>query len=72
MLRIQRLQDLWQFHSNVHGRCESVGSVCKPGPAGSIIEVARIEGKIFKTIKETEAHGLELAKEWVDERGSEI
>ena len=25
-----------------------------------MIEVARIEGKIFKTMKEAEAHGLEL------------
>jgi hypothetical protein len=41
--------------------CESRGSVFKPARAGSIIEVARIEGKIFKTIKEAEAHGLELA-----------
>jgi hypothetical protein len=29
-----------------------------------VIEVARIEGKIFKTMKEAEAHGLELAREW--------
>ena len=28
--------------------CESRGSVCKPGRNGSVIEVARIEGKIFK------------------------
>lgn len=40
--------------------------------AGSIIEVARIEGKIFKTMKEAEAHGLELAREWVNKRCSEI
>ena len=33
---------------------------------GSIVEVARIKGKIFKTMKEAEAHGLDLAKEWVD------
>lgn len=25
-----------------------------------------MEGKIFKTMKEAEAHGLELAREWVD------
>jgi hypothetical protein len=31
-----------------------------------LIEVARIEGKIFKTMKEAEAHGLKLAREWVD------
>jgi hypothetical protein len=29
-----------------------------------VIEVARIKGKIFKTMKEAEAHGLELAREW--------
>jgi hypothetical protein len=44
------------------------GSVCKPDRAGSIIEVARIEGKIFKTMKEAETHGLELAIEWVDSK----
>ena len=38
------------------------------GRSGSIVEVARIEGKIFKTMKEAEGHGLELAKEWVDKR----
>jgi hypothetical protein len=27
-------------------------------------KIARIEGKIFKTMKEAEAHGLELAREW--------
>jgi hypothetical protein len=46
--------------------CESHGSVCNPIRNGSIIEVARIEGKIFKTIKEAEAYGLELAREWVE------
>ena len=50
--------------------CESRGSVCKPGRADSIIEVARIEGKIFNTMKEAEAHRLELAREWVDRRTS--
>jgi hypothetical protein len=37
-----------------------------------VIEVARIEGKIFKTMKEAEAHGLELAREWADKRCSEL
>jgi hypothetical protein len=44
--------------------CEWRGSVCKAARGGSIIEVARIEGKIFPTTSK-EAHGLELAKEWV-------
>jgi hypothetical protein len=52
--------------------CESRGSVCKPGRGSSIIEVARIEGKIFNTMKEAEAHGLVLARECVDKRRSEL
>jgi hypothetical protein len=44
--------------------------VYRNGRAGSIIEVARIEGKIFKTMKEAEAHGLELARDWVDRKGA--
>ena len=39
--------------------CESRGSVC---------EVGRIEGKIFNTMKEADAYGLELAREWVDRK----
>ena len=46
--------------------CHSLGTVYRNGEVGSIVEIARIEGKIFKTMKEAEAHGLELAKEWVD------
>jgi hypothetical protein len=46
--------------------CESRGSVFKPARAGSIIEVARVDGKIFKTMREAESHGLDLAREWVD------
>jgi hypothetical protein len=34
--------------------------------AASTFEVTRIEGKIFNTMQEAEAHGLELAKQWVD------
>jgi hypothetical protein len=30
--------------------------------AGSIVEVARIEGKIFKTMTEAEAHGVGTGK----------
>ena len=53
-------------------RCHSLGTVYRDGLAGSIVEIARIEGKIFKTMKEAEAHGLELAKEWVDKRRPEL
>jgi hypothetical protein len=56
---------------HMHG-CQSRGSVCKAGRTGSVIELERIEGKIFKTTKEAEAHGLELALEWVDKRCSEV
>ena len=52
--------------------CESLGTVYRDGRSGSIIEVARIEGKIFDTMKEAEARGLELAKEWVDKRSAKI
>jgi hypothetical protein len=30
------------------------------GRAGSLIELQRIDGEMFKTTKEAEAHGLEL------------
>ena len=46
--------------------CHSLGTGYRNGLAGSIVEVARIEGKIFKTMTEAEAHGLELAKQWVN------
>jgi hypothetical protein len=52
--------------------CESLGTVYQNGRARSIIEVARIEGKIFETRKEPEAHGLELAKGWVDKKSPEV
>ena len=50
------------------GGCHSLGTVYQNGLAGSIVEVARIERRIFKTMTEAEAHGSELAKEWVDKR----
>jgi hypothetical protein len=46
--------------------CQSRGSVCKAGRSGSVIELQKIDGDMFKTTKEAEAHGLELAREWVD------
>jgi hypothetical protein len=48
--------------------CQSRGSVCRAGRSGSVIELQRIDGKMFKTRKEAEAHGLELAREWVDRK----
>jgi hypothetical protein len=52
--------------------CQLYGSVCKPGRAGSIIEVARIEGKVFKIMKEAEANGLKMARDWVDRKCLEV
>ena len=48
--------------------CESLGIVYLNGRLGSIFEVVRIKGKIFDTIEEAEAHGLELARQWVDRK----
>jgi hypothetical protein len=50
--------------------CQSRGSVCKAGRTGAIIELQRIEGTIFKTSKEAEAHGLELPRPWVDRKSA--
>jgi hypothetical protein len=50
--------------------CKSRGSVCKAGRTGSVIELQRIEGTLFKTTEEAEAHGLELARAWVDLRSA--
>ena len=52
--------------------CHSLGMVYRNGRAGSIIQVARIEGRILPTMKEAEEHGLQLPKEWVDRRRSEV
>lgn len=52
--------------------CHSLGTIYRSGLAGSIVTVARIEGKIFKTIKKAEAHGLELVRQCVDERWAEL
>ncbi len=47
---------------------ESLGTVYRNGRTGSMIEVARIDGKMFQTMTEAEDHGLELAREWVDRK----
>ena len=52
--------------------CHSLGTIYRKGRASLIIEVARIEGRIFATMEEAEEHGLQLAKEWVDRRRSEV
>ena len=62
----------WRIESIVYERMPFVWNRLGNGPGGSIIEVARLEGKIFPTMKEAEEHGLELAKKWVDRRRSEV
>jgi hypothetical protein len=49
---------------------KSLGIVCVAGKLGSIIEVKRIPGRCFETTEQAEQHGLELAKQWVDDRRS--
>ncbi len=45
-----------------NGKTDGAPSRCNG--RGIIIEVARVEGKIFQTRNETEQHGLELARRW--------
>ena len=48
----------------------SVGIVYERGHFGSIIQVQRIEGELFKSKEQADQHGLELCKEWIDEQKS--
>jgi hypothetical protein len=45
--------------------CYSLGTVYRNALAGSIVEVPRIEGKIFKTMKEAQAHGTGERVGWI-------
>jgi hypothetical protein len=53
----------------MHG-CQPRGSVFKAGRTVSVIELQRIEGTIVKTKEEADAHGLELARAWMDLRSA--
>ena len=44
----------------------SVGIVYKRGQYGSVMQVQRIEGELFKSKEQAEQHGVELCKEWID------
>jgi hypothetical protein len=44
----------------------SVGIVYRRNELGSMIQVKRIEGRLFETKEQAEQHGLELCKEWLD------
>ena len=46
----------------------SVGIVSKQSRLGSYVQVQRIEGWFFHIKDEAEQHGIELCKEWVDNK----
>jgi len=50
----------------------SVGIVYERGQFESVIQVQRIEGELFETKAQTEQHGIELCKEWIDKRKPEF
>jgi hypothetical protein len=49
----------------------SVGIVYNRDQPGSIIQVQRIEGKLFESKEQAEQHGIELCKEWIDKQKPE-
>jgi hypothetical protein len=55
----------WARPESMNGS-RSVGTVYKQGQFGSIIQVQRIEGKLFASREQAEQHGLELCKKWID------
>jgi hypothetical protein len=46
----------------------SVGIVYERNQLGSIVQVQRIEGKLFESQEQAEQHGLDLCKDWIDNR----
>jgi hypothetical protein len=50
----------------------SVGIVYKRGQFGSIMQVQRIEGELFKSKDGAEGRGLELCKSWIDSQKPEF
>ena len=46
----------------------SVGIVYEHGQSASLIQIQRIEGKLFESKELAEEHGLELCKEWIDKQ----
>ena len=43
----------------------SQGTIFRRGHPGSIVEIRRIRGLMFKNKEEAEQHGLELCKSWI-------
>jgi hypothetical protein len=46
----------------------AVGVVYKRDKFGSLIQIQRIEGTLFKNKEQAEHHGMKLCKEWIDEQ----
>ena len=46
----------------------SQGTILRPGRISSIVVVKRIQGPIFRSKEVAEQHGLELCKNWIDNR----
>jgi hypothetical protein len=57
----------WARPESVKGST-SVGVVFKRDKFGSMIQVQRIEGKLFENKEQAEQHGVELCKDWIDKR----
>src|SRR5262245_185287 len=58
---------VWARPELSHGST-SVGIVYKEDQLGSIIQVQRIEGKLFERKKQAEQYGVDLCKRWVDDQ----
>jgi hypothetical protein len=58
---------VWARPKLTHG-ATSVGIVYKGDQLGSIIEVQRIEGKLFERNEQAAQHGLDLCQQWVDDQ----
>ena len=54
------------------GTATSVGMFYKRDKFGSMIQVQRIEGKLFESKEQAEQHGIELCKEWIDKQKPEF
>jgi hypothetical protein len=48
------------------GGSTSIGAVYQRDKFGSMIQVQRIEDKLFESKEQAEQHGIELCKEWID------
>jgi hypothetical protein len=46
----------------------SQGTILRAGRLGSIVEIKRIQGPIFSSKEAAEQHGLQLCKDWIDNR----